>query len=61
MKCNKHHNDIACQDGDCPDCNYREYLSWLDKHRHCDVASWECPDENDCPHKRLVAWVVTVD
>ena len=50
-KCTVPQPDIACQDGVCPDCNYYKYQLWLSDHGHCDQASWECPDEEDCPYK----------
>ena len=43
--------DIYCQDGCCPVCNYKEWTRYLDDHRHCDQASWDCPDEDYCPMK----------
>ncbi|AUR86348.1 hypothetical protein NVP1084O_141 [Vibrio phage 1.084.O._10N.261.49.F5] len=44
-------DNIACGDGICPVCNYEEYKEWLNSHGHCDQASWDCPDENNCPFK----------
>lgn len=44
-------NDNLCQD-----CNYYEYNTWLEVHRHCDIGSWDCPDPEDCPHKKNSAW-----
>ncbi len=31
--------------------DYNDYQEWLSSHGHCDQASWECPDEEDCPYK----------
>tara|TARA_Y100001956_G_C4128568_1_gene191951 strand:- start:1463 stop:1714 length:252 start_codon:yes stop_codon:yes gene_type:complete len=45
-------NDIACQDGLCPNCNYIKYLSWLESHKHCEKGIEDCPDEEDCPWKK---------
>lgn len=60
--CNSYMEDIMCQDGCCPDCNYREYIKWLESHLHCDTGSWDCPDENNCPHKKGgVSWVMNSD
>ena len=30
--------DISCEDGVCPDCNYKKYLEWVlySAHEHCD-------------------------
>lgn len=45
--------DISCEDGVCPDCNYYEYQLWIQAHAHCDQGSWDCPDPEDCPHKKI--------
>lgn len=56
-----HPEDIACQDGICPDCNFYEYQLWLVRHLYCDTGSWDCPDPDDCPHKKGAVWVVHSD
>ena len=42
---------------------YAEYNLWLEKHLHCDQASWNCPDESDCPHNKCtpICWVGVSD
>lgn len=50
-KC-QHPEDMACQDGICPDCNYYEYQLWMEAHAHCDYDTWDCPDPEDCPHNK---------
>lgn len=50
-----HPEDTACKDGCCPECNYYEYQLWTQAHRHCDIPSWDCPDEDDCPHSKILA------
>ena len=52
--------DTSCQDGICPECNFHNYKAWLESHLHCDEGSWNCPDEEDCPHNRgyPISWVV---
>lgn len=44
--------DIFCQDGVCPDCNYKEYQEWVSDHACCNEDTWDCPDENDCPWEK---------
>jgi len=56
--CEYNGNDIGCGDGVCPDCNYYNYLCWLETHMHCDTGSCDCPDDKDCPHRKGVAWVI---
>ena len=41
--------DIYCQDGLCPVCNYKDYLKSEEAHNHCDQASWICPSPDHCP------------
>ena len=45
--------DIACEDGCCPDCNYYNFQIWQESHAHCTLASFDCPDPDDCPHERI--------
>jgi hypothetical protein len=58
--CRDNGNSIACEDGCCPDCNYYEYLCWLNAHTHCDVGA-DCPDDGNCPHKKDAVWVRNSD
>lgn len=39
--------------------DYDDYQEWLTAHGHCDQGSWDCPDEEDCPHKSSHLAVVT--
>lgn len=50
-KCIYNGRDIGCSDGVCPDCNWYEYQLWMEAHAHCDEPTWDCPDEEDCPHR----------
>lgn len=40
--------DIFCQDGVCPICNWKEYTEWEDLHKICDRFPYECPTPEDC-------------
>lgn len=45
-----------CSDGLCDRCNWTEYTEWMNAHSHCDMASFDCPDPDICPHNtHLVA------
>lgn len=58
--CKLEGKDIGCEYGCCPDCNYYDYLCWLKDHLYCNVGA-DCPDENDCPHRMEVPWVMNSD
>lgn len=45
--------DISCEDSVCPDCNWYNFQLWQESHAHCDQPSFDCPDTDDCPYKKL--------
>lgn len=32
---------------------YDNFKVWQEAHAHCDQGSWDCPDPEDCPHKKM--------
>jgi hypothetical protein len=42
-------SDIGCQDGCCPDCNYKDWLRDQGMHNHCGEPTFTCPDPDTCP------------
>ena len=40
--------DISCQDGFYPICNWKEYSEWKSLHEICDRFPYECPDPENC-------------
>ena len=44
--------DISCQDGVCPVCNWKEYSEWKSLHKICDRFPYECPDKVNCFHNK---------